>query len=81
MLEHAGKLADAQKSGILEAALASMRANQQVEWERLQALAALNPNIRAEELSHARGAAERLEPYLGGAQMRLDALRVTMVTE
>jgi hypothetical protein len=30
---------------------------------------------------NAKGAAERLEPYLGGAQLRLDALRVAMVTE
>jgi ATP-dependent helicase HepA len=81
MLDHARILAEAQKGGILETAMTSMRARQQVEWERLQALAAINPNIRQVELMNAKGAAERLEPYLGGAQLRLDALRVAMVTE
>jgi ATP-dependent helicase HepA len=81
MIEQARKLAEAHKGGILDAAVASMRASQLVEWERLQALAAVNPNIRQLELMHAKGAAERLEPYLAGAQLRLDALRVAMVTE
>jgi ATP-dependent helicase HepA len=81
MLDHARILAEAQKGGILETAVTTMRARQQVEWERLQALAVINPNIRQVELMHAKGAAERLEPYLGGAQLRLDALRVAMVTE
>jgi ATP-dependent helicase HepA len=80
MLKHAAELAEAQKTGILDAAVASMRAMQQVEWERLQALSEVNPNIRQEELTHARGVADRLEPYLRGAQMRLDAIRVVMVT-
>jgi ATP-dependent helicase HepA len=81
MIEQARKLAEGQKGGILDAAVAFMRAIQQAEWERLQALASVNPNIRPLELAHARGAAERLEPYLAGAQLRLDALRVAMVTE
>jgi ATP-dependent helicase HepA len=80
MLEHAGNLAEARKSGMVDAAVTSMRELHQVEWERLQALAEVNPNIRQGELDHARGAADCLEPYLRGAHMRLDALRVVMVT-
>jgi ATP-dependent helicase HepA len=80
MVKHAGELAEAKKIGMVEAAVTSMRALQQVEWERLQALAEVNPNIRQDELTHARGAADRLEPYLRNAQMRLDAIRVVMVT-
>jgi ATP-dependent helicase HepA len=80
MVKHAGELAEARKIGMVDAAVTSMRAIQQVEWERLQALAEVNPNIRQDELTHARGAADRLEPYLRSAQMRLDAIRVVMVT-
>jgi ATP-dependent helicase HepA len=81
MLEYAGKLAQAQEKILLEEAVASMRSQQKVERERLQALALVNPNIRREELDHVEHTADRLEPYLRGAQLRLDAIRVVMVTE
>ena len=81
MLAHAGKMAEEQKPALLEEATATMRAEQQVELERLEALAAVNPNIRQEEIQHVKDTTERLEHYLGHAQLRLDAIRVAMVTE
>jgi len=81
MLEYARSLAEVRRGAIVEAAVASMQTSQKVEWERLRALARINPNIRQAELSHAEDAARHLEPYLGNAQVRLDALRVVMVAE
>jgi ATP-dependent helicase HepA len=49
--------------------------------ERIQALAAVNPNIREEEIRFVRETTERLEHHLNSAQLRLDAIRVAMVTE
>jgi ATP-dependent helicase HepA len=81
MLEHAEQRAEAQKDGILNAAIENMQAGQQVELERIQALAAVNPNIREEEIRFVRETTERLEHHLNNAQLRLDAIRVAMVTE
>ena len=81
MLEHAVKQAEAQKSAVLEAAISAMKSAQQVECDRLQGLAGVNPNIRSEEIRHVEGLAGQLESYLAGAQLRLDAIRVAMVAE
>ena len=81
MLEYAVNQAEAQKSTVLEAAISAMKSAQQVERERLRALAEVNPNIRPEEIRHVEGLAEQLESHLAGAQLRLDAIRVAMVAE
>ena len=81
MLEYAVNQAEAQKGVILEAAISAMKSAQQVEWDRLRALAEVNPNIRPEEIRHVEGLAEQLESHLAGAQLRLDAIRVAMVAE
>ncbi len=81
MLEHAEQRAAAQKDSISNAAIENMRAGQQIELDRIQALAAVNPNIREEEVRFVRETTERLEHHLSNAQLRLDAIRVAMVTE
>jgi ATP-dependent helicase HepA len=81
MLAQAEQLAAGQAGGILDTAATSMRATQHIELQRLQALAAVNPNIRAAEIQHLEGMTERLQGYIEGAQLRLDAIRVAMVTE
>ncbi len=81
MLEYAVNQAEAQKSAVLEAAISAMKSAQQVERDRLRALAEVNPNIRPEEIRHVEGLAEQLESHLAGAQLRLDAIRVAMVAE
>ena len=81
MLEHAEQRAEVQKDSILNAAIENMRSGQQIELERIQALAAVNPNIREEEIQFVQETTQRLEHHLNNAQLRLDAIRVAMVTE
>ncbi len=80
MIGWAKTLAEAQRNGILDDAMANMQASQSAELERLQALAVVNCNIRQEEIQHLKDTARSLQHYLQGAQLRLDALRVAMVT-
>ena len=47
-----------------------------VEIERLEALKRINPSVRDEEIAYFRQLETRVETMLGGAHMRLDALRV-----
>ena len=69
------------KVQFLNAAIENMRAGQQIELGRIQALAAVNPNIREEEIRFVQETTQRLEHHLNNAQLRLDAIRVAMVTE
>ena len=50
------------------------------ELERLQALKAVNPNIRDEELSAIENQISALTGYISGAQMQLDSLRLIVVS-
>lgn len=80
MLEQAKLLAEAQRPGILAEAASSMQTSQRLELDRLRALAAVNPNIRQQEIQYLEGTAHRLQGYLDAAQMRLDSIRVAMVS-
>ena len=48
------------------------------ELNRLQALAKVNSNIRAQEIEHLETMIEQLEQYLAGAQLQLDAIRLAI---
>ena len=48
------------------------------ELNRLQALAQVNPNIRAQEVEHIQQTMAQLEGYLAGAQLQLEAIRVVI---
>ena len=48
------------------------------EVQRMQALAAVNPNIRREEIDYVRDTQEALEAYLAAAELKMDALRVVV---
>jgi ATP-dependent helicase HepA len=48
------------------------------EIERLEALAAVNPTIRPEEMTQLRNERERLALALGHIHLRLDALRLVV---
>jgi ATP-dependent helicase HepA len=50
------------------------------EIERLQALARVNPNVRAEEIEFMELQREALAIALDSASFRLDALRVVVAT-
>jgi ATP-dependent helicase HepA len=51
-----------------------------LELERLQALAAVNPNIRVAEVTHMQAQSRDVRSHLLGAQLRLDAIRIGVVT-
>jgi ATP-dependent helicase HepA len=58
-----------------------MQQLQQSELQRLQALATINPNIRQEEIDHLQTQTNDLQHFLSAATMKLDALRVAVITE
>jgi ATP-dependent helicase HepA len=81
MLAQAQVLAETRAVALRDEAAATARTEQKIELERLQALAAVNPNIRAQEVQYLQEAAERLHGFIHSAQLRLDAIRVVVVTE
>lgn len=80
LTDHATHFAEVQQEHLVTAALANM--NQQFDGEtaRMQRLAKVDPNIRAEEVSYLEQTREQLARYLRGAQLKLDAVRVVVAT-
>jgi ATP-dependent helicase HepA len=77
----AEKLAAKREASIIDAARAQMQKLQQSELHRLQALAAVNPNIRQEEIDHLLTETSELEHFLASTHLKLEALRVAVITE
>ena len=81
MIEKAEHTAAKHEQSIIDAANAQMQDLQTSELQRLQALAKINPNIRQEEIDHLVGETDELQHYLATAHIKLDALRVAVITE
>ena len=81
MIEAAEQLAGAQEQTIVDAAIANMTQVQQTELQRLRALAEINPNIRQEEIKHLSDETVNLQHYLDSAHIKLEAVRVAVVTD
>jgi ATP-dependent helicase HepA len=81
MIEQAEQLATNREQSIVDAAVAQMQSLQQSELQRLRALAEVNPNIRREEIDHLVAETSELQHHLGSAHIKLEALRVAVVTE
>jgi ATP-dependent helicase HepA len=81
MIDRLEKLADDEKGKAREAAIAGMRSEMKFELERLQALARVNPNIRPDEIRRLEELPARMEACLRQARVRLDALRVAVVSD
>jgi ATP-dependent helicase HepA len=81
MIDKAGTLAEVKKTGILTIAETSMQTEQTNELQRLQALSKVNTNIRQEEIIFLQDLGVSAHRYLQGAQLKLDAVRVALVTE
>jgi len=78
MLHTAETLAQANQREVIEAAKAAVKAEMGAEIDRLQALAAVNPNVRESEIHYLQ---ERLVislEFIAQAKVRLDSLRVVM---
>ncbi|MGR9091165.1 MAG: RNA polymerase-associated protein RapA [Gammaproteobacteria bacterium] len=80
MAKRAEEIAEATLGGLLGEAIAAARDEQAAELARLEALATVNPNIRAEEIEFRRDYAITLVEILGNATVRLDAVRVGLAT-
>ena len=80
MITAAQSLAEQQKAELLAEAESSMLAEQSTELQRLQGLATVNPNIRQEEVRYLQSSHQLSKEYLQTAQLKLDALRVAVVT-
>lgn len=67
-------------SEVLEEAQAQMQQTLRMEYDRLQALKAVNPNIRDEELTQIEEQISTLTHYIKQAQVHLDSLRLIIVS-
>ncbi|MEH6910628.1 MAG: RNA polymerase-associated protein RapA [Oceanicoccus sp.] len=81
MIEQSEGLAQAQVGRIVEDAVRRMREEQGNEFDRLVALSAVNPNIRQQEIDYLKLSTANLHSYLEDAQLKLDAVRVALVTD
>lgn len=80
LLEKSDKLAAPKQEELIQASQALLEKESRQDIERLRALAEVNPNIRQEEISQLEENAKSLAHYLQNAQLKLDAIRVALVT-
>ena len=80
MVELAEKRVDPQQKEIIEQAKTTMLNEAKDDGERLRTLAEVNPNIRKEEIQQLEDNATALASYLEHARLKLDAIRVVLVT-
>lgn len=81
MITYAETLARVDMKKRVEQALGKIQEEEHAAFQRLQALAQVNANIRSEELDYGKQAQQKLEKHLQGAQLKLDAIRVVLVTK
>ncbi len=81
MIKHAAQLAEKHEHSIVLEARSQMEKLQRLETDRLRALAEVNPNIRPEEIAHLEEETSEMEHFLENTHIRLDALRVAVVTD
>jgi len=65
---------------IQQNALANMHTTLDDEYQRLEALAAINPSVRQEELDFIKRQQEELTHYIDKAQLTFEAIRLIVVT-
>ena len=80
LVEHSNQLARQKRLDLVESALAQLHTLREPERARLSALCAVNPNMDDRELAGFDAESTELEAYLGNADLRLDAIRVLLVT-
>lgn len=80
LINDAEQRASQQSEVLIGNALQQMQIGQPAEVERLQALARVNPNIRAGEIAYLEQSTESLTDYIKAARVKLDAIRVAIVT-
>tara|TARA_R110001592_G_scaffold321037_1_gene599313 strand:+ start:58785 stop:61742 length:2958 start_codon:yes stop_codon:yes gene_type:complete len=78
MIAQTDVVAQSQQDEMVAAAITQMNHDQQMEIQRLTALAKVNPNIRQDEIKHLQSSTELLAQYLESAQLKLDSLRAVI---
>ena len=81
LVEIAENLSKPQQTKIVQQAQTSMMAEAKADIERLRALAEVNPNIRKEEVEALEENTAALASYLEQARLKLDSIRVALVTK
>jgi len=81
MIKHAEQLAAKLEPAMIDTARTSMQNLQQSELTRLKALAEVNPNIRQDEIDHLVAETDQIQHYLDCAHLKLEALRIAVITE
>ena len=81
IISHLEQQAEVQQAELIDGARQQLEQHYQKEIQRLQALAAVNPNIRQEEIEHLQQQRTAGLDYLQHARLRLDAIRVAVVTD
>ena len=81
MIKQAEQLAENQEASMVDAARTQMQELQQSELQRLRALAEVNPNIRQDEIDHLVAETDELQHYLASTHLKLEALRVAVITD
>ncbi len=80
-IQEAQKIADARLPVLREQALTTLNQEREAAYQRLEALAKVNPAIDELELNTHQEATQLLREGLENARLRLDALRVIVVSE
>lgn len=73
-------IAEGLKGGIVDKARAQMAQTLQQDLDRLEALKAVNPNVRDSELDYLRNLQAELHHLIDQTQLKLDAIRFIVVT-
>ncbi|MFM5552301.1 RNA polymerase-associated protein RapA [Aeromonas veronii] len=73
-------IAEELKAGIVDKARAQMAQTLQQDLDRLEALKAVNPNVRDSELDYLRNLQAELHHLIDQTQLKLDAIRFIVVT-
>ncbi|MEZ8825598.1 RNA polymerase-associated protein RapA [Vibrio amylolyticus] len=80
LIEAGENMVDEKVVSVKEQAQQEMQASLNGELERLQALKAVNPNIREEEIEAIDAQIKELTQYISKAQVQLDSLRLIVVS-
>jgi len=81
LLEQAKKAVVDMEKTLKQEALENMNNELEQEYQRLSALAKVNPNIRPQELDYLKQRQDKLNSGIQSASLSLDAIRVAIVTE
>jgi len=80
LLQNGLQQAQAQVPALIEQASQTMNAQIGARIERLTALQRLNPSVRQDEIDHLQQQRQQLTEYIQKARLKLDALRVIVVS-